>query len=247
MQNVTVEVCVDSIDSALNAQFGAASRVELCDNLPEGGTTPAYGTIAIAREKLDIDLFILIRPRGGDFLYSDLEFEAMKKDIRIVKDIGADGVVFGILNPDGSIDAERNKILRDLARPMGTTFHRAFDLSADPMQNLEDIIDIGMDRLLTSGQAPSALEGKHLILELIRKAGKRISIMPGGGINEENVKILKEYTGASEYHVTLRNEQNSKMIFKRDGIVMGKHFYPEYSRMIASTDRIKELIKILNY
>jgi copper homeostasis protein len=247
MQNVTVEVCVDSIDSALNAQLGGASRVELCDNLPEGGTTPGYGTVVIAREQLDIDLFILIRPRGGDFLYSNLEFEAMKKDIRMAKEIGADGVVFGILNPDGSIDTERNRILRELAQPMGTTFHRAFDLSVDPMQGMEDIIKIGMDRILTSGQAATALEGKATLRELIRKAGKRISIMPGGGISEGNVKILKEYTGAAEYHVTLRNEQDSEMIFKRDVISMGKQLFPEYSRMISSAERIKELIKILNH
>jgi copper homeostasis protein len=247
MQDITVEVCVDSIGSALNAALGGANRVELCDNLPEGGTTPGYGTIAIAREHLDIDLFIMIRPRGGDFLYSDLEFEAMKTDIHIAREIGADGVVFGILNPDGSIDMERNKILRDLALPMGTTFHRAFDLGSDPMQNMEDIIKIGMDRILTSGQASSALEGKELINELIREAGNRIIIMPGGGIDEENVRTLKEYTGAREYHVTLRSEQDSEMIFKRDGISMGKDIFPEYSRMIASTERIVTLKKTLNH
>jgi copper homeostasis protein len=247
MQNVTLEVCVDSIDSALNAELGGAGRIELCDNLPEGGTTPGYGTMVMVREQLELGLFVLIRPRGGDFLYSDLEFEAMKKDIRSAKEIGADGVVFGVLNPDGSIDIERNRILRGLAEPMGTTFHRAFDLSADPVQNMEDIIKIGMDRILTSGQAPTALEGKATIRELIRNAGKRISIMPGGGINEENIKTLKDYTGAKEYHVTLRNEQNSKMIYKRDGISLGKHLFPEYSRMITSTKRIIELKKILNH
>jgi copper homeostasis protein len=245
MNNTIIEACVDSIGSAVNAQEGGAARVELCDNILEGGTTPGFGTIAMAREKLDIELFVMIRPRGGDFLYSDPEFETMLKDVGLARELGADGVVFGVLKGDGSIDMERNRALKELASPLKTTFHRAFDLCADPWQSLEDIISIGMDRILTSGQAPSAMEGLNLIQKLVKKAAGRVVIMPGGGINEENINTLKQKTGTTEFHVSLREEWRSGMSFRKDGIFMGKGTQSEYSRMVTSIERIRNLKKIL--
>lgn len=245
MHNFTIEACVDSIESAVNAQEGGAARVELCDNILEGGTTPGFGTIAMAREKLDIDLFVMIRPRAGDFLYSTLEFEAMMKEIGIARELGADGVVFGVLKADGSIDVERNKALKELASPLKTTFHRAFDLCANPWQSLEDIISIGIDRILTSGQAPSAPQGLDLIHELVKKAAGRVVIMPGGGVNEDNIIFIRDKTGTSEFHVSLREERKSRMSFKKNGIFMGKGTPSEYSRMVTSTKRLKNIKQIL--
>jgi copper homeostasis protein len=176
-----IEACVNSAVSAIEAQKGGVGRVELCENLHDGGTTPSAGSIFLARKNLQIGLFVMIRPRGGDFLYSDDEFEIMKEDIRVAKNLGADGVVFGILLPDGSIDTSRMKILIDLARPMGISCHRAFDMTADPYMAMEHLIDLGIDRILTSGQQPTAPEGAGLIRELIVRANERIIIMPGCG------------------------------------------------------------------
>ena len=245
MHNFIIEACVDSIESAVNAQEGGAARVELCDNILEGGTTPGFGTIAMAREKLDIGLFVMIRPRAGDFLYSNTEFEAMMKDIGMARELGADGVVFGVLKADGSIDVERNKALKELASPLKTTFHRAFDLCADPWQSLEDIISIGIDRILTSGQAPSAPQGLDLIHKLVKKAAGRVVIMPGGGVNEDNIICIRDKTGTSEFHVSLREELISRMSFKKDGIFMGKGTRSEYSRMVTSPGRLKNIKQIL--
>lgn len=246
MNNIIIEACVDSVDSALNAQDGGANRVELCDNILEGGTTPGYGSIVLARKKLNIDLFIMIRPRGGDFLYSDTEFEIMMKEVETAKDLGADGVVLGILKADGTVDHERCEILKRLAFPMKTTFHRAFDLAADPLIAMETIIDIGIDRILTSGQSTSVPEGINLISSLINKADKRIIIMPGGGVNEENIANIIDKTGAKELHVSLRSVVKSNMIFKTEGIFMGKGTENEYVRKVTSIDRIKKIRHIVD-
>ena len=183
-----IEACVNSAISAIEAQKGGADRVELCENLHDGGTTPSAGTIKFARKNLHIGLFVMIRPRGGDFLYSEDEFEIMKEDIKVARELGADGVVFGILKPDGTIDLERMKTLVDLARPMGITCHRAFDMTADPFQAMEDLITLGIDRILTSGQQKTASEGASLILELIQRSNGRIIIMPGSGVKEDNIE-----------------------------------------------------------
>jgi len=242
-----LEVCAANIQSALAAQEGGAHRIELCDNLYEGGTTPSFATIQYARKNFTLVLNVLVRPRGSDFYYSEPEFEIMKEDIKICKELNADGVVLGILKPDGTVDKSRMKALIDLARPMSITFHRAFDMTPDPFRALEEIVDLGCDRILTSGQKNKAPEGIDLIKKLVDKAGERIIIMPGSGINEENVKILMESTGAREFHLTGRKMVQSKMEYKKPGIFMGGlHQIPEYEIGITNKERIRNIIKILN-
>lgn len=212
------EACVNSAFSALVAQSGGADRVELCENMAEGGCTPSYGTLLEARKNLSIDLFVMIRPRGGDFTYSDLEFNIMKADILRAKKLGANGVVFGLLLADGTIDKIRMKELIELSQPMQVTFHRAFDFTPDPQSALEELITLGVQRVLTSGQAESVIEGASLIRKLMQLAGDRIVVMPGGGIKEYNLKEVTVLTGAKEYHLYLpktipgKNNQNTRTI-----------------------------------
>lgn len=236
-----IEACVNSAISAIEAQKGGADRVELCENLHDGGTTPSAGAIRFARKNLHIGLFVMIRPRGGDFLYSHDEFEIMKEDIRVSKKLGADGVVFGILLPDGSIDMKRMKLLADIARPMGITCHRAFDMTADPFQAMEGLIGLGIDRVLTSGQRPTAPEGAMLISELIKKSANRIIIMPGSGIKEHNVADLLKSTGANEIHVHLEKQEPSRMTFKQPGVFMGKPDSSEFEHTVTDWGRVRGL------
>jgi copper homeostasis protein len=236
-----IEVCVDSVESAIAAQDGGADRVELCDNLIEGGTTPSDGAIAIARERLSIKLHVIIRPRGGDFCYSELEFEIMKRDILRCKELHADGVVIGILTPDGDIDIPRSRELVELARPLQVTYHRAFDMARNAHQALEDVIATGADRLLTSGQEPSVIEGLDLISELVQWAGDRIVIMPGCG-TERNMKKAVALSGAHEFHVTGFGTVESPMRYRNPRIYMGGALYPpEYARQVTDAAKIREL------
>ena len=176
-----LEIIGFNIESCRIAQAAGAHRIELCDNPSEGGTTASYGFIKAARKALQIELYPIIRPRGGDFLYSDDEFEMMQTDVQLCKEIGCDGVVIGMLNKDGSIDKKRCSKLVSLAYPLGVTFHRAFERCSNPFEALEDIIEIGCERILTSGQQPTASEGADLVNQLIRQADDRIIIMPGSG------------------------------------------------------------------
>lgn len=211
--NFKLEVIGFNIENCVLAQSAGASRIELCDNPEEGGTTPSYGFIKAAREKLKIDLFPIIRPRGGDFLYSDEEFEIMKTDVKLCKQLGCDGVVIGMLNADGTVDKKRNATLVELAYPLGVTFHRAFDRTADAFQAMEDIICIGCERILTSGQKPNAADGAELIAQLIKQADERIIIMPGSGVRSKNIIDLAKKTGATEFHTSARIDIESKMSF----------------------------------
>ncbi len=195
-----LEIIGFNIESCLAAQEAGADRIELCASPGEGGTTPSYGFIKSAREKLQIDLYVMIRPRGGDFLYSDEDFEMMKLDAEFCKKSGCDGIVTGILTADGKVDKKRCKELIDLAYPLEATFHRAFDRVENPFEALEDIIGLGFERILTSGLKPKAIENTGLLAELINKAGGRIIIMPGSGINAENIISIAETTGAKEFH-----------------------------------------------
>ena len=237
-----LEVCSGSIISAINAQEGGAHRIELCDNLNEGGTTPSAGTIMIVTKKLTIPVFVLIRPRTGDFLYSAEEFEVMKQDIRFCKEHSAEGVVVGILKEDGSVDMERMKELVDLARPMQVTFHRAFDMTADPFRALEDIISLGIERILTSGQAPNAMAGANLIQQLNHRAANRIIIMPGGGITEHNIAALNKITGSTEVHGSLRSKITSRMIFRNDATSMGNIGDQEFDWMETDVERVRRIL-----
>ncbi|MBX2962157.1 MAG: copper homeostasis protein CutC [Cyclobacteriaceae bacterium] len=202
--SIAVEIVVYNIESAMNAQKGGADRIELCDNPAEGGTTPSLGVIEIVRQAVSMDVFAMIRPRGGDFVYSAYEYHAMKRDIEMCKRASMDGVVLGILKPDGTLDKDRCRKLIDAARPMKVTCHRAFDVTRDPFEALEDCIEAGFDRILTSGQAETASEGLNLIKELVVKAGNRISIMPGSRIHEGNAKQVIESTGAKEIHFSAK-------------------------------------------
>jgi copper homeostasis protein len=213
-----LEIIGFNIESCIAAQTGGAHRIELCDNPSEGGTTPSYGFIKAAREKLSIELYVMIRPRGGDFLYSDDEFEIMKQDITTCKNCGCDGVVFGILTPDGSVDKKKCKELIDHAYPLGVTFHRAFDRTKDAFQSLEDIIEIGCERILTSGLQAKGADGAELIKQLIQRAEDRIIIMPGSGVNSQNIISLAESTGAIEFHSSASMLKNSSMNYLNKSI-----------------------------
>jgi copper homeostasis protein len=242
-----IEICVDSVESAKVAQTAGADRVELCSNLIEGGTTPGYGTIVSARNNLNIGLNVIIRPRGGDFLYSGIEYEIMRREIDLCGECGVDGVVLGILKSDGTIDVERTSKLIELAHPMSVTFHRAYDMCSDPFHGLEDVIASGAARLLTSGQKDKAEEGAEFISQIVSQAGNRIKIMPGSGINESNIEQIAKVTGAKEFHLTGRSEIVSKMIFRKQGIVMGGvPGISEFSRMVADQEKIKRIINILS-
>lgn len=240
-----LENCSNSVQSSIEAQKGGAIRVELCDNLAEGGTTPSLSQIQLTRENIDIQLNVIIRPRGGDFLYSDLEFESMKQDIHHCGKSKCDGVVIGILNADGTVDIERNKILVNIAREynMSVTFHRAFDRCADLFKSLEDIINLGCDRILTSGGRKTALEGKEVIKKLIEQANGRIIIMPGSGINENNITELVEATGLIEFHGSFRSRYNGKMQYQTELL---DSYEEEYTILQTDAQKVKLAIENAN-
>jgi copper homeostasis protein len=236
-----IEVCVDSVESAMAAERGGADRVELCDNLLEGGTTPSAGAIAVARARLGLKLHVIIRPRGGDFCYSEVEFAVMQHDIAQAKQLGADGVVIGLLTSQGEIDIERTRALIELARPLSVTFHRAFDMARDPYRALEDLIGLGVDRILTSGQEPSVIEGLDLIAELVQRAGERVIIMPGGG-TERNVAKVVARSGVREVHVIGTTSVESAMQFRNQRVFMGGELRaPEYARLTTDPEKIRAL------
>lgn len=242
---ITLEVCANSAQSAIEGQLGGAVRVELCDNLSEGGTTPSISQIINARQNIDIQLNTLIRPRSGDFSYTDREFEIMKQDIYYCGDMNCDGVVFGILQQDGSIDIKRNQELIDIAHRyrMTVTFHRAFDRCADLFKSLEEIIDLGCDRILTSGGRKTALEGKEILKKLIIQADERISIMPGGGITENNVSDLVASTGLKEFHGSFRSKYSGQMKYKSPSFGNEDE---EYTILQTDSEKVRQAIENAN-
>ncbi|OIO96560.1 MAG: copper homeostasis protein CutC [Anaerolineae bacterium CG2_30_64_16] len=240
---IIFEVCIGSAEAAIAAQAGGADRVELCANLLEGGTTPSAGSIQLARQRIDIGLQVMIRPRGGDFCYTDGEFEIMKLDIAMAKKLGADGVVIGILNPDGAVDRARTGELVELARPMNVTFHRAFDMARDPYQALEDLIELGVDRVLTSGQEITAFEGLALIADLVQRAGDRIIVMPGGGIHERNIRKIVELSGAREVHAAAPATIASPMEYRNPNCFMGGELRPpEFALEVTDPSRVRAML-----
>ncbi|NJK95287.1 MAG: copper homeostasis protein CutC [Bacteroidales bacterium] len=195
-----LEACVESYYEALIAQKSGATRVELCENLAVGGTTPSWGTIKMCCSDLEIPVAVMIRPRGGDFCYSEKEFEIMQEDIRVCKELGVQGVVFGILTSNNQIDIERTQILTNLAHPLQVVFHKAFDEATDPFLALEQLVEIGITRILTSGTKVTALEGQEILRKLIKQANDRISILVAGRVTYENIDDLKTLIPAREFH-----------------------------------------------
>jgi copper homeostasis protein len=238
---VVLEICTYSLEYALAAQAGGADRVEFCTGAAEGGTTPSAGSIELARRNLKIALNVLIRPRGGDSLYTPRELAAIREDILQCRRLGVDGVVVGVLLANGHVDRERSGELVQLARPMSVTFHRAFDMAADPFTALEDIISIGCDRVLTSGQAASAMDGAGLIADLVKRAGDRIIVMPGGGVRDSNLASLAKQTGAREFHSSARTFIPSAMEYRNPRVSLGGTGDDEYQLLMADEGMVRRM------
>lgn len=246
------ENCANSVESCLEAQRAGVDRVELCAGMPEGGTTPSYGDILVARKLLTTTkLHVIIRPRGGDFLYSDVEKEIMLEDVCMARRLCVDGVVFGALTAEGDVDMEFMRQLMKEAEGMSVTFHRAFDVCRDPFIALEQIIELGCHRILTSGQMPKAEEGVELLRELVERAGERIIIMPGCGVNANNIAHIAVATGAREFHFSGRSKRESGMLFRKSRVSMGGAVViNEYSRDVTDVEIVRETIdrlKIADY
>ncbi|MDR2497994.1 MAG: copper homeostasis protein CutC [Tannerellaceae bacterium] len=238
-----IEICADSAYSCVEAEAGGARRVELCAGIPEGGTTPSYGEIRTARSLVSIGIHVIIRPRGGDFLYSSNEIRSMQYDIEMAKDLGADGYAMGCLMPDGNIDTGLLQQLVRAASPLPVTFHRAFDVCRDPFLGLEQIIDCGCARLLTSGQAPDAVQGIALIADLIRRAAGRIVIMPGCGVREHNIARIEAETGATEFHTSARRTMPSRMEFRNERVPMSIPGLPEFDRPTTNRELVARYLQ----
>jgi len=242
---VTVEICVDSIESAVTADRGGADRIELCSSLAEGGVTPSAGLIATVLSRVSLAVFVMVRPRSGDFCYSADEFRAMQQDVATAKQLGADGVVFGLLNEDGRVDVARTHQLVELARPLKVTFHRAFDVARYLNEALEELVRAGVDRVLTSGGEQNAALGRIKIAELNRAAKDqtkdRIIVMAGAGITEQNVRELLAETGVREIHASLRSAVPSPMRYRNQRISFGGAGSREYQHFIVLEERVRAL------
>ncbi len=241
MTSLIFEACVANIESALAAEAAGANRIELCNVLGAGGITPSYGIIETVQELISIPVHVLIRPREGDFLYTNEEFESMIRDIEVCKNLGVAGIVTGILKENGNVDLERCRKLVACANPMSITFHRAFDLTADAFTSMEDIIQFGCNRILTSGQRATAFHGASFISGLIKQANGRIIVMPGGGINERNIASLRKITGASEFHLSAKMIKPSKMLYRNEFVTMSGEEADEYSHDILDPDCFRKV------
>lgn len=235
-----LEIACDSLQSARNAQAGGATRIELCDNLAQGGITPSYGKIKLAKQQLDIPVFVLIRPRKGDFLYSELEFELMLEDIRVAKDLGADGIVSGILQADGCIDVERTKAFVKTAEGMHFSFHRAFDMCCEAAVALEQLIDLGIDTILTSGQAANVLDGEANLRQYVQQAAGRIQIMAGGGLRIHNVEQVAK-TGVRAFHSSAKHMLQSKMQYRGNTKMGDESVQEEFQWAEVSSELVSAL------
>jgi copper homeostasis protein len=241
MPSIVLEACVANIESALSAADAGADRIELCNVLGAGGITPSHGVIEQVMKKISIPVQVLIRPREGDFLFSEDEFEAMKRDIQVCRQLGISGIVMGILKENGSVDMQRCRELMAAASPLSVTFHRAFDLAADAFTALEDAIQLGCHRILTSGQRATAVHGAGFISGLVKQAAGRIIIMPGGGINEKNISQLRKTTGAVEFHLSARTIRESKMLYRNEFVIMSGEGEDEYSYDILDAEQLRKV------
>jgi copper homeostasis protein len=240
-----LEVCIDSVESAIAAERGGAKRVELCSDLLEGGITPGAGMIASVRRQIGIDLFVMVRPRGGDFYYTDLEFNVMRAEIEHARNLGTDGIVLGLLDQQGRVDVIRSRQLIEFAQPLPVTFHRAIDMTPDLGVALEDVIATGAARILTSGGAPNVQRGIAEIARMVEAARGRIAIMPGGGITPENIASIARTTGAAEYHSSARTAFPSPVRFRKPGMAMGDLRDREYRRFTVREENVRALVDAL--
>jgi copper homeostasis protein len=242
-KDVILEVCVDSVESAVAAERGGAHRVELCSNLFDGGVTPSAGLIARVRQSISVGLHVMIRPRGGDFCYSDDEYKIMRHDILTAKQLGADRIVLGILDLDGRVDIHRTKQLVELAAPLKVTYHRAFDMSLDLFASLRDLQTIGLHCVLTSGGEQTAAEGAETLKRLVAASSGRIAIMAGCGIEDHNVSSLIEQTGVREIHASVKSPVASPMRYQNDKISMGAEKGREYQRFVVHQQKVQMLLR----
>ena len=241
-----IEICLDSVESVLAAQHGGADRAELCSDLFEGGLSPSIGTVRTVKKLCTLPVNAMVRPRGGDFCYSDTEFEVMKEEVKAFKEECVNAIVFGILTPDGMIDEERSRELIELARPLPVTFHRAFDMTRDLSSSLETLISLGVERVLTSGGEATVSEGADTLASLVRQAGDRIIVMPGCGINERNFRKLDSIINAKEYHMSMNRSYESRMTFHPGHIYMGGLLrQSEFTLSGTSEERVRNLISLL--
>jgi copper homeostasis protein len=241
-----LEICVDSVESSVAAQLGGAQRVELCSALFEGGLTPSTGLIRAVRSRVQIGLMTMIRPRGGDFYYSDEELEIMRDDIVAAREAGADGVVFGLLTKDAEIDVPRTAELVALARPMQVTFHRAIDMTPDLGRALEDVIRTGVDRILTSGGEANAMLGSERLNALVQSASDRIAVMVCGNVRPDNLHQIASSTGAREFHAALRTPAPSPVTFRNRNLSMGEPGNDEYLRYVVLPEDVTNLRKSMD-
>lgn len=240
-----LEICVDSVESAVAAERGGAHRVELCTDFLEGGITPSAGLIASVRKHIRIGLFVMVRPRGGDFCYTDLEFEVMQEEVRQARHLGADGIVLGLLDEQGRVDVPRTRKLVDLSGPLPVTFHRAIDMTPNLSLALVDVLATGACRVLTSGGAPNARLGMHEIASMVEAAKGRITIMAASGIRADTIAAIAKRTGASEFHSSARTEFNSPAQFRKKGMAMGEIRNSEYKRFVVLEESVRVLASSL--
>jgi copper homeostasis protein len=241
-----LEICVDSVESAIASEAGGAQRIELCSDLNEGGITPSAGLIQAVRKHVGIAVFVMVRPRGGDSFYTNHEFNVMKDDVIRVKDLGADGIVLGMLDQDGHVDVERTRELVRLASPMQVTFHRAFDMSVSLDESLTRVIETGAHRILTSGGMQTITQGAEKVKYLIEAANGRIHIMIGGGIRQENIRKIALRTHATEFHCSLRTRTHSPVIFRNHALKLGAVANDEFARFVVLEENVHGLREALN-
>ncbi len=246
MKNYILEVCVDSVESAMNAENGGCNRLELCGNLIIGGTTPSASLFKEVRKHCKIPIFVLIRPRFGDFLYSDHEFEIIKDEVKMFRELGAEGIVIGILDSDGTLDTKRMKELITLAEGMSVTLHRAFDVCKDPEATLRQAIELGIDTILTSGQRSNCIEGKEIISNLVNIGGGKIDILVAGGVIGEVITEIHPDIGTTSYHMSGRVIKESGMDYRNDNVNMGLPALSEYEIWQTDEALVRDAKEVLD-
>ena len=245
MENYILECCVDSVESAIEAEKGGANRIELCSALVIGGLSPSKALFEKVKEQVNIKIHVLLRPRFGDFCYTDFEHEIIKKEIKMFKELGADGVVIGTLKSDGSLNLGQMKELVEEAEGMSITLHRAFDMCADPFRTLEEVKELGIHTILTSGQKNNCIDGKELLGQLMKKANREVDILIGGGVDVSVIPALYESTGATSYHMSGKVTLDSEMQYRKEDVSMGVASMSEYQIWRTSAERVSQVKLVL--